>query len=204
MSLADTNGCLHPERVRELVGRVRTVLKPEVLVGVHQHNDLGLATANTLAALEAGARHVEVTLGGIGGRAGNTPLEEVAFALEVFAPRLGLAHRLRLDRLAGASTLLARLTGVPLHPNKPVLGRQAFEAGRGADARQALDERLRGLLSPQTIGRVEDALFSDQAVSQAGFVQHLEMLGVDNQGGGSGKGLPPVPGTGAPQEGSCT
>jgi 2-isopropylmalate synthase len=182
LSLADTNGCLHPARVRELVGRIRAALKPEVLVGVHQHNDLGLATANTLAALEAGARHVEVTLGGIGGRAGNTPLEEVAFVLEAFSPRLGLAHKLRLDRLAGAATLLARLTGVPPHPNKPVLGRTALEAGRAADARQALDARLRGLLEPKTIGRVEDALFSDQAVSQAGFVQHLEMLGVDTQG----------------------
>jgi 2-isopropylmalate synthase len=173
---------LHPERVRELVGRVRAALKPEVLVGVHQHNDLGLATAGTLAALEAGARHVEVTLSGIGGRAGNTPLEEVALALEVFAPRLGLSHRLRLDRLAGAATLLARLTGVPPHPNKPVLGRQAFEAGRGADARQALDQRLRGLLEPRTIGRVEDALFSDQAISQAGFAQHLQAAGADTKG----------------------
>jgi len=182
LSLADTNGCLHPERVRELVGRVRGVLKPEVLVGVHQHNDLGLATAGTLAALEAGARHVEVTLSGIGGRAGNTPLEEVALAIQVFAPRLGLDHHLRLDRLAGASALLARLTGVPMHPNKPVLGRQAFESGRGADARQALGERLRGLLDPRTIGKVEDALFSDQAISQAGFVQHLAMLGADTKG----------------------
>ncbi len=182
LNLADTNGCLHPERVRELVGRVRAALKAEALVGVHQHNDLGLATADTLAALEAGARHVEVTLSGIGGRAGNTPLEEVALAMEVFAPRLGLSHQLRLDRLAGASTLLTRLTGVPLHPNKPVLGRQAFEAGRGSDARQALDQRLRGLLEPRTIGRVEDALFSDQAVSQAGFIQHLELLGADTKG----------------------
>jgi 2-isopropylmalate synthase len=182
LNLADTNGCLHPERVRELVGRVRAAVEGEVLIGVHQHNDLGLATANTLAALEAGARHVEVTLSGIGGRAGNTPLEEVALAMEVFAPRLGLGHRLRLDHLAGAATLLARLTGVPLHPNKPVLGRQAFESGRGADARQALDPRLRALLEPRAIGKVEDALFSDQAISQAGFIQHLEALGADTKG----------------------
>jgi 2-isopropylmalate synthase len=182
INLADTNGCLHPQRVRELVGHVRAALDPGVTVGVHHHNDLGLATANTLAALEAGARHVEVTLGGVGGRAGNTALEEVAFALEVFSPRLGLAHHLHLDRLAAAASLLARLTGVPPHPNKPVLGRQAFEAGRGADARQALDERVRGLLDPKTIGRVEDTLFSDQEISQAGFVQHLELLGVDKLG----------------------
>jgi 2-isopropylmalate synthase len=182
LSLADTNGCMHPQRVRELVGRVRAALKQDVLVGVHQHNDLGLATAGTLAALEAGARHVEVTLSGIGGRAGNTALEEVALALEAFAPRLGLTHRLRLDRLAEASALLARLTGVPLHPNKPVLGRQAFEAGRGADARQALDQKLRGLLEPRTIGRVEDAVFSEQAVSQAGFAHHLAALGADTKG----------------------
>jgi 2-isopropylmalate synthase len=182
LNLADTNGCLHPARVAELVGRVRAALPGGALVGVHQHNDLGLATANTLAALEAGARHVEVTLGGVGGRAGNAPLEEVAFGLEAFAPRLALTHHLRLDRLASASAMLARLTGVPPHPNKPILGRQAFEAGRGADARQALDSRLRALLDPKTIGRVEDTLFSDQEVSQAGFIRHLEVLGVDTQG----------------------
>jgi 2-isopropylmalate synthase len=182
LNLADTNGCMHPERVRELVARVRAALKPEVLVGVHQHNDLGLATAGTLAALEAGARHVEATLSGIGGRAGNAALEEVALALEAFAPRLGLAHSLRLDRLAEASGLLARFTGVTPHPNKPVLGRQAFEAGRGADARQALDSRLRGLLEPRTIGKVEDAVFSDRVINQSGFAQRLEQLAADTKG----------------------
>ena len=201
LSLADTNGCLHPERVRELVGRVRAVLQPEVLVGVHQHNDLGLATACTLAALEAGARHVEVTLSGIGGRAGNTPLEEVALGLEVFAPRLGLAHRLRLDRLAGASALLARLTGVPMHPNKPVLGRQAFEAGRGADARQALDERAARPAGPANHRQGGGRTVQRPGYKPGGLRPAPGDARGGHQGGGSGEGLPPVPGTGAPQEG---
>jgi 2-isopropylmalate synthase len=180
INLADTNGCLPPLRIAALVTKIRAALAPEVLLGVHPHNDLGLGTANALAALQAGARHVEGTLGGIGGRAGNTPLEEVAFALKVFD--LGLEHHLHLEHLAAASALLARLTGVPPHPNKAVLGRQALQEGRGADARAALEERLRDLFKPKTIGRVEDTLFSDQEVSQPGFSQHVESLGIDMSG----------------------
>jgi 2-isopropylmalate synthase len=181
LNLADTNGCLHPEAAGALVRRVREALKdhPKVVLGVHFHNDLGLATANSLFALGAGARHVEVTLGGIGGRSGNAALEEVAFGLEAFEERLQLAHRLHLDRLAAASAQLTRLTGIPPHPNKPVLGRQALQETRGSDVRLALSERLRELLQAKTVGRVEDILFGDHEISQAGFAQHLDSLGVE-------------------------
>jgi 2-isopropylmalate synthase len=184
LNLADTNGCLHPEAAGALVRKVREGLKKHsnVLLGVHFHNDLGLATANTLFALQEGARHVEVTLGGIGGRSGNAALEEVAFGLEAFAGRLKLAHRLHLDKLAAASAHLTRLTGIPPHPNKPVLGRLALQETRGSDVRRALSEPLRELLQPKTIGRVEDVLFGDHEISQAGFAQHLESLGVEVEG----------------------
>ena len=90
LNLADTNGALIPYEVNELITSLNSELKkwPEMRLGVHFHNDLGLATANTLSAIECGVRHVECTIGGIGARGGNTPLEEVAFALE----EIGRAH----------------------------------------------------------------------------------------------------------------
>jgi 2-isopropylmalate synthase len=180
VNLADTNGCLHPQETSELVAAAVQALAdlPEVSLGVHLHNDLGLATAGTLAAVEAGARHVEVTVGGIGTRSGNAPLEEVVFGLEVFRERLGLEHHIRLDQLEATSSLLNRLTGVSLHPNKPVLGKCAFQEARAPEIRRALPARLQELMREESIGRAPDTLFTDREMSRAGFEQQLEILGV--------------------------
>jgi 2-isopropylmalate synthase len=181
LNLADTNGGMHPEEVSELIGRVAGALDPErnVRIGVHFHNDLGLATANCLAGLEAGARHVECTLGGLGERGGNAALEEVVFALEAFKRRYHLTHNIRLDQLWRTSTLLSRLTGVFPHPNKAVLGKCALpESGRGEEGR-TLPANLKKLLRAVTIGRSEDALFGDQEMSRAGFQQQLQSFRID-------------------------
>jgi 2-isopropylmalate synthase len=84
LNLADTYGSMHPQAAAGLVHRIAATLeaKPDIRIGVHFHNDLGLATANSLACLEAGARHVECTLGGLGERGGNAALEEIVFVLE--------------------------------------------------------------------------------------------------------------------------
>ncbi len=184
LNLADTNGCMHPAAASALVGKIRERLKdyPAMRIGVHFHNDLGLATANTVACLEAGARHVEGTIGGLGGRGGNTALEEVLFAVEAFSERLHLSHNLKLDQLSRTSALLGRLTGVVAHPNKPVLGKCAFRQSRGSEARDALPERLQQLLREQTIGRPADALFGDREMTRAGFQQQLESVGLNCQG----------------------
>jgi 2-isopropylmalate synthase len=160
---------------------VAGALDPErnVRIGVHFHNDLGLATANCLAGLEAGARHVECTLGGLGERGGNAALEEVVFALEAFKRRYHLTHNIRLDQLWRTSTLLSRLTGVFPHPNKAVLGKCALpESGRGEEGR-TLPANLKKLLRAVTIGRSEDALFGDQEMSRAGFQQQLQSFRID-------------------------
>lgn len=178
ISLADTHGCMHPREVEDLVAAVVSSLRhlPEVRVGVHLHNDLGLATAGTLAALEAGARHVEATISGVGPRSGNTPLEEVVFALEAFRDRLGLEHGVHLDQLAPTSELLARLTGVSPHPSKPVLGKYAFHEARVPDTRRGLPADLQELFKDERVGRTRDAVFSEQDMSRAGFEQQLALL----------------------------
>jgi len=187
LNLADTNGSMHPRSASGLIGRVAEALgpKPGIRIGVHFHNDLGLATANSLACLEAGARHVECTLGGLGERGGNAALEEIVFALEAFGQRLGLSHHIRLDQLWRTSTLLSRLTGISPHPNKAVLGKCALPESRpgdGGEEGKSLPGHLRHLLRGATIGRSEDSLFGDQEMSRAGFQQHLKTFRIDIEG----------------------
>jgi 2-isopropylmalate synthase len=187
LNLADTNGSMHPARAAELVGRVGAAVDRSsgVRIGVHFHNDLGLATANCLASLEAGARHVECTVGGLGERGGNAALEEIVFTLEAFAPQLDLIHHIRMDQLWRTSALVSRLTGIPPHPNKAVIGKCALpesRSGAGSEEGRSLPGHLRKLMRGVTIGRSEDTLFGDREMSQAGFQQHLKTYQIDVEG----------------------
>src|SRR5208283_3608207 len=116
INLADTNGILAPEDMAALVAEVGELFKERKSgipsIGVHCHNDLGLATANTLAAVRAGASHVEVTVGGFGERAGNAALEEVAFILSAWGKRYDVAHGIRLEEIGRTARLFNSLTGV--------------------------------------------------------------------------------------------
>jgi 2-isopropylmalate synthase len=154
INLADTNGILVPEDAAALVVQAREAIgaaQPPV-VGIHCHNDLGLATANSMAAVRAGASHVEVTLGGFGERAGNAALEEIVFLISAFGERYGLSHHIHLEEIARTSHLFDSLTGIRTHPNKPVVGSCAFMPAPGGFAGKALDPSLRNLLSPRSIG----------------------------------------------------
>ena len=131
--LPDTVGVCTPETA---AGWVR-LLKEQVpgiencLIAGHFHNDFGLAVANTLAAVQAGAAVVQCTVGGLGERAGNASLEEVAVALELNREQYGRTHKLDLSKLAPLGALVSELTGVPISPMKPVYGANvwATEAG---------------------------------------------------------------------------
>jgi 2-isopropylmalate synthase len=152
--IADTNGTLSPAETAEIAAwACRLGGADGPAIGIHCHNDLGLAAANTLAGLQAGAVHAEVTLGGVGERAGNASLEQLAVMLEAFGPELGLEHGIQLEELWGAARLLEALTGVRAHPNAPIIGEAALAPTPGSHARRALEPRLRGLLEPRTVGR---------------------------------------------------
>jgi 2-isopropylmalate synthase len=120
---------------------------------VHCHNDLGLALANTLAAIQAGAGHVEVTVGGFGGRAGNAALEEIVFLISAHGDRFSASHGITLDRIGEASALLEGMTGVHMHPNKPIIGKCALIRGGDAVSLRALEPRMRSLLSENAVGK---------------------------------------------------
>lgn len=133
INLPDTVGYSTPEEYGEIFRRVRAELAgyPHVQLSAHCHNDLGLAVANSLAAMTAGARQIECTINGIGERAGNASLEEVVVALQVRQSRYGATTGIVLEKIFPTSRLLSSITGIQVPPNKAVVGANAFahEAG---------------------------------------------------------------------------
>jgi 2-isopropylmalate synthase len=147
-------------------------------IGVHCHNDLGLATANTLAGIEAGASHAEVTIGGFGERAGNAALEEVAFVLSAHGERLGVTHGIHLAEIGRASRLFDSMTGIRTHPNKPVIGRSAFTPASGGFAGKSLPPRLRELFREETIGKAAEDETAAQKMEEVQGPYALESFSV--------------------------
>jgi 2-isopropylmalate synthase len=133
VNLPDTVGYSTPDEIYEFFTAIRTRVSnaDKVVLSAHCHDDLGLGVANTLAAVRAGARQVECTVNGIGERAGNAALEEIAMALHVRADRLPYEVRIDRKQLYPSSEMLSRLTGQPVQVNKAIVGRNAFahEAG---------------------------------------------------------------------------
>ncbi|MGH9746860.1 MAG: 2-isopropylmalate synthase [Candidatus Acidiferrales bacterium] len=133
INLPDTVGYATPEEYAEMFFWVRSrlIAHPHIIFSAHCHNDLGLAVANSLAAIAAGARQVECTINGIGERAGNASLEEIAVALHVRQSRIRATTNIRLEKIYSTSRLLTAITGVSVPPNKAVVGANAFahEAG---------------------------------------------------------------------------
>ena len=133
INLPDTVGYSTPDEYAEMFRKVRARLgaHPNVVLSAHCHDDLGLALANSLAAIEAGVRQVECTINGIGERAGNASLEELAVALHVRQNHYGVATNLKLEMLYPTSRMLTAITNISVPPNKAVVGANAFahEAG---------------------------------------------------------------------------
>jgi isopropylmalate/homocitrate/citramalate synthase len=130
IALVDTSGCMSPQATAWLVRHMRDVTR--LPIEIHTHNDMGLAVGNSMAALAAGASAIHTSIGGIGERTGNTPLEEAAVAVRVL---YGLDPGLDLGRLTELTREVARIAGFDLAPNKPIAGTRTFtrESGMGID-----------------------------------------------------------------------
>ena len=156
LNVPDTVGYTTPTEFRELVRTVgeRVVRgREDVTVSVHCHNDLGLAVANSLAALDAGARQVECTVNGIGERAGNASLEEVVMAMHVRPDRLPYATGVRTEKLYPTSQMLSETVGFGVQPNKAVVGRNAFAHEAGIHQHGVLSNPLcYEIMTPESVG----------------------------------------------------
>src|SRR3954469_17141882 len=128
INIPDTVGYTTPTEYNELIKTVRerVVGERNVTISVHCHNDLGLAVANSLSAIEAGARQIECTVNGIGERAGNAALEEIVMAMHVRRDRLPVQCNIRTEEIYPTSQLLSSIIGFDVQPNKAIVGRNAF------------------------------------------------------------------------------
>jgi 2-isopropylmalate synthase len=154
LNIPDTVGYTTPGEFAELIRTIRRrVSKESVTISVHCHNDLGLAVANSLAALEAGARQIECTVNGIGERAGNAALEEVVMAMKVRADRLPYSTGVHTEEIFPSSQMLSQLLGFPVQPNKAIVGRNAFAHEAGIHQHGMISNPLcYEIMTPESVG----------------------------------------------------
>jgi len=155
LNIPDTVGYTTPDEYGALIAGIMVNVPgiEQVTVSVHCHNDLGLATANTLAGIMAGARQAEVTMNGIGERAGNTSLEEIVMALHTRRGIFGLETGIDTTQIARVSRMVSNYTGIPVQPNKAIVGANAFahEAGIHQDG-MLKNQQTYEIMRPETIG----------------------------------------------------
>ncbi len=185
INLPDTVGYTLPHECARMFTKVRAYLADRVLnadqivFSTHNHDDLGMATANTLAAIEAGVRQIEVTINGIGERAGNTPLEEVVMALRTRADNFtSYSTGIRTEKIGGVSSLVGRSTGIVVAPNKAVVGSNAFAHESGIHQDGVIKDRTTyEIMTAESVGWTADRLVMGKHSGRAGFRQRLVDLG---------------------------
>jgi len=180
LNAPDTVGYTTPAEIAELFGYLRQHVRgaDQVIFSSHCHDDLGMAVANSMAAIGAGARQVECTINGIGERAGNAALEEIVMALKVRKPYFGVDTRIDTRRLYPTSRLLAQLTGQPVPRNKAIVGENAFAHESGIHQHGMLKHRgTYEIMRPQDVGIGETRLVLGKHSGRAALRQRLESLG---------------------------
>ena len=178
INVPDTVGYCIPDEYARFIGTVYERLRGRAVVSVHCHDDLGVAVANTLAAIEAGARQVECTINGIGERAGNAALEEVVMALKVRQDRLPYRTGIRTELLYPTSQLLTQTIGVPVQPNKALVGKNAFAHEAGIHQDGMLKDRLcYEIMTPQSVGIPESLLVLGKHSGRHALKARYERLG---------------------------
>ncbi len=184
VNIPDTVGYAIPAEFGSLVGRVVDRVGKGAVVSVHCHNDLGLATANTLAAVQAGARQLEVTINGLGERAGNASLEEVVMALRTRPTQFGqLAPRVVTEHITTASQLVSYLTGFVVQPNKAIVGANAFAHESGIHQDGVIKNPLTyEIMTPQSVGLAGSTISIGKLSGRRGLQKKLADLGYDFQG----------------------
>ncbi|MGO9210126.1 MAG: 2-isopropylmalate synthase [Terriglobales bacterium] len=161
VNIPDTVGYTVPREMHRIIEAVCSRVRnhPDVVISVHCHNDLGLAVANSIAGLEAGARQVECTINGIGERAGNASLEEIVMAMRVRADQMPYDTGVSSEQLYPSSRLLTEITGAAVQANKAIVGRNAFAHEAGIHQDGVIKNPLTyEIMTPQSVGVPESKL----------------------------------------------
>src|SRR5580698_7628332 len=180
LNIADTVGYTVPAEFGDLITTIRQQVKgiENVTVSAHCHNDLGLAVANALAAVAAGARQVECTINGIGERAGNASLEEIVMAMRVRPDQYAYETGIVGEQIFAASQMLSEITGVPVQPNKAIIGRNAFAHEAGIHQDGVLKNPLTyEIMTPQSVGVPDSKLVLGKHSGRHALAIRCEQLG---------------------------
>jgi 2-isopropylmalate synthase len=180
VNIPDTVGYSVPFEYAALINRIVKALGDCAIVSVHCHDDLGLATANSIAAVEAGARQIECTINGIGERAGNCALEEVVMLFKTRQDRLPYDTGIRTEHLYSASQMLASMISFGPQPNKAIVGRNAFAHEAGIHQDGYLKEKTTyEIMDPHTVGVPESKLVLGKHSGRHALKKRTEDLGYD-------------------------
>jgi len=182
LNIPDTVGYTTPDEFGKLIAGImaNTPGVEDVIVSVHTHDDLGLATANALAGIQAGARQAEVTMNGIGERAGNTSLEEIAMTLHTRRAIFGLETGIDTTQISRISRMVSNYTGIAVQPNKAIVGANAFahEAGIHQDG-QLKNQSTYEIMRPETVGLSHSKLVMGKHSGRHALKVRLSELGFD-------------------------
>lgn len=180
INVPDTTGFTYPDEYAQLIRNIilNVPNSDQAVFSCHCHNDLGMATANTLAGVVAGARQVEVTVNGIGERAGNTSLEEVVIALLIRRDKFGLDTGVDTTRLLATSRLVSRLSGMVVQRNKAVVGANAYAHSSGIHQDGVLKERSTyEIIDPKLVGAEKSEIILTARSGRHGLKHRLAELG---------------------------
>ena len=180
INVPDTVGYTLPNEFSELIKKIKTDVVGErnVTISVHCHNDLGLAVANSLAAIEAGARQIECTINGIGERAGNASLEEVVMACVVRGDRMPYTTNIDTTQLYPTSQLLSSMISFGVQPNKAIVGRNAFAHEAGIHQHGVLSNPLcYEIMTPESVGVPQNDIVLGKHSGRHALLARYEQLG---------------------------
>lgn len=180
VNVPDTVGYATPEEYGSMIAYLFANVKNigNTIISVHCHNDLGLAVANSLAAVKNGARQVECTLNGIGERAGNTSLEEVVMTLNTRRDIYGLYTKINTKQIFKSSRLLTQVTGISVQPNKAIVGANAFAHESGIHQDGLIKEKSTyEIMKPQSVGITDTHIVLGKHSGRNAISQHLKKIG---------------------------
>ncbi|MEW6126228.1 MAG: 2-isopropylmalate synthase [Acidobacteriota bacterium] len=180
VNIPDTVGYTIPREYAHIIKTLRERVEgiEKVTISVHCHNDLGMAVANSLAAIEAGARQIECTINGIGERAGNASLEELAMALNVRKDLLAYETGINTTEIYRSSQMLSNITGIPVQPNKAIVGRNAFAHEAGIHQHGVIADKLTyEIMKPETVGVKQSVLVLGKHSGRHALQKRYEEMG---------------------------
>jgi 2-isopropylmalate synthase len=180
VNIPDTVGYAVPSEFGALIAHLFEKVPniSRAVISVHCHNDLGLAVANSLAAILNGARQVECTINGIGERAGNTAMEEVVMALRTRKDLFGFTTGINTEKIYQSSRLLTQITGIPVQPNKAIVGANAFAHESGIHQDGLIKEKITyEIMTPQSVGISDSHIVLGKHSGRHAVQEHLKKLG---------------------------